>query len=143
MLNELLAKELLECFENFNTERVLNRLKLTYKGENIILFLLMEFGGSSTPGELCEKVDFTGARLSAIIKSLESKGYVEKVQNEKDKRSSIVAITSEGFIYYMSLRRQIVENAITIIEELGEDDVKELLRIINRLGEISNSMEDK
>ena len=142
MTNELLANELLECFENFNTERVLNRLKLTYKGENIILFLLMEFGGRGTPGELCENVDFSAARLSAIIKSLENKGYVEKIQNEKDKRSSIVAITSEGFMYYMSLRRQIVENAMTIIEKLGENDVKELLRIIGRLGEISNTIEE-
>ena len=142
MNNEQLAKELLDCFDNFNTERVLNRLKLSYKGENIILHLLMESGGRSTPGELCEKVDFTGARLSAIIKSLESKGYVEKIQNEKDKRSSIIAITSEGFMHYMSLRSQIVENAITIIEQLGENDVKQLLRIIGRLGEISNTIEE-
>ena len=59
MNNEQLAKELLDCFDNFNTERVLNRLKLSYKGENIILFLLMELGGSGTPGQLCERVDFS------------------------------------------------------------------------------------
>lgn len=143
MNNEQLAKELLDCFDNFNTERVLNRLKLSYKGENIILFLLMELGGSGTPGQLCERVDFSAARLSAIIKSLESKGYVEKNRNRKDKRSSIVEITGEGFMYFMSLRRQIVENAMTIIEKLGEDDVKQLLRIIGRLGDISNSMEER
>ena len=143
MNNEQLAKELLDCFDNFNTERVLNRLKLSYKGENIILFLLMELGGSGTPGQLYERVDFSAARLSAIIKSLESKGYVEKNKNRKDKRSSIVEITGEGFMYFMSLRRQIVENAMTIIEKLGEDDVKQLLRIIGRLGEISNSMEER
>ena len=142
-MNSQLATQLLECFENFNTERVLDRLKLSYKGENIILFFLMELGGRGTPGELCEKVDFSAARLSAIIKSLENKGYVEKIVNEKDKRSSIVAITSDGFMYYMTLRRQIFENALTIIDQLGEDDVKELLRIIGRLSEITNSMEDK
>lgn len=141
MDSEYLATELLKNFESVRTERALNKLKLTYKGENVILMLLTEFGGESTPGKLCERVDFTAARLSAIIKSLESKGLVKRIQNEDDKRSTIVAMTSAGYEHFMSLQQQIVMNALTIIEKLGEEDVKDLLRIMNRLAEIADEYE--
>ena len=138
-----LANEFIECFENFNTERMLNRLKLNFKGENVILYLLMEAGGRSTPGKMSKKVDFTAARISAIIKSLENKGYVEKIQNSDDKRSNIVAITTQGFMYYMLLRQQLVQKVMAITEQLGERDVMELIRIINRISVISDSMEEQ
>ena len=143
MDNSHLANEFIECFESFNTERMLNRLKLNFKGENVILYLLMEDGGRSTPGKLCKKVDFTAARISAIIKSLENKGYVEKIQNSDDKRSNIVAITTQGFMYYMLLRQQLVQKVMAITEQLGERDVMELIRIINRISVISDSMEEQ
>lgn len=141
MDNKRLANEFIECFESFNTWRMLNRLNLNYEGENVILYLLME-EGRSTPGKLCRNVDFTAARLSAIIKSLENKGYVEKIQNEEDKRSSIIAITTKGFMYYMSLRQKMVQKVMSVTEQLGEHDVKELIRLTNRISAISDSMED-
>lgn len=142
MDNNHLVTDLMESFESFQNERVLNRLKLNYKGENVILYLLTELGGKSTPGKLCERVDFTAARLSAIIKSLESKGYVERIRNENDKRSTIVALTPTGAEHFRLLKTDIIRNSLTIIEKLGEEDVRELLRIINRLSVIANSMED-
>ena len=142
MDNKRLANEFIECFESFNTWRMLNRLNLNYEGENVILYLLMEDECRSTPGKLCRNVDFTAARLSAIIKSLENKGYVEKIQNEEDKRSSIIAITTKGFMYYMSLRQKMVQKVMSVTEQLGEHDVKELIRLTNRISAISDSMED-
>lgn len=139
MDSDYLAAELLKTFENINSENILNRLKLSFKGENAILMLLNEYGGKSTPGKLCERIDFTAARLSAIIKSLENKGLVERIQNEEDKRSTIVAMTTEGYQHFMQLREEIIRNALTIIEQLGENDVKEFLRIVRRLIDISNT----
>ncbi len=139
---DYLATELLNSLSILNTEQILNRLKLTYKGENVILALLVEFGGSGTPGNLCKRVDFTAARLSAIIKSLESKGLVERIQNKDDKRSTIVAMTSQGYDYFSALQVEVLRNALTVIKNLGEEDAEEFLRIINRLIVIANSMEE-
>ena len=138
MDKELLTAEVMKTFENLNSENILNKLNLSYKGENAILMLLNEYGGISTPGKLCERIDFTAARLSAIIKSMESKGLVEKIQNPDDKRSTIVAMTAQGYEQFMRLREEIVINALTIIEKLGEEDVVEFLRLIRKLIDISN-----
>lgn len=139
MDRNLLTAEILRTFENMNSENILNKLNLSFKGESAILMLLNEHGGKSTPGKLLERIDFTAARLSAIIKSLESKGFVERIQNETDKRSTIVAMTEVGFQHFAKLREDIVRNASMVIEQLGEEDVCEFLRIIRRLVDIANA----
>ncbi len=142
MQSEYLAEQILKTFDSIDTENLLGRLKLSLKGENLLLMILNDLGGSGTPGKIIERLDFTGARLSAVIKSLEGKGFVERRKNSDDKRSTIVAITAEGKEHYIRLRAEIISNALTIIEQLGEEDVREFLRLISRLAEISNNTAD-
>lgn len=142
MNSEILAQQLLSTFDSIDTEILLDRLRLSLKGENLLLMILSDLGGSGTPGKIIERLDFTGARLSAIIKSMESKGLVERKKHSADKRSTIVALTDEGREHYIRLRAEIVSNALTIIEQLGEQDVCEFLRIIKRLAEIANNTSD-
>lgn len=132
MDRESLANEILETFKAVNTERILDSLKFTAKGENILLQILDELDGKGTPSELIEKLDFSAARLSAVTKSLEGKGFVETVRNEKDKRSKIIALTPLGQDYCRRMRNEMSRNAYDIIEELGEEDAAELLRIFRR-----------
>ncbi len=138
MEREYLAEQILTTFDCIDTEILLDRLKLSLKGENLLLMILSDLGGSGTPSRIIERLDFTGARLSAIIKSMESKGLVERRRNEGDKRSTIVALTDEGKELYISLRAEIISNALTIIEQLGEKDVCEFLRIVKKLAHIAN-----
>ncbi len=139
MNSDILAAEMLKTFEDINTENILDRLKLSLKGENAIIMLLNDCGGKATPGKLSERTAFTAARLSAIIKSLEGKGLVERLRNDDDKRSAYVALTADGYEHYMRMRAEIISNALTIIEQLGENDVNEFLRIIKRLVDIVNT----
>ncbi len=139
MEREYLAQQILSTFDSIDTEILLDRLKLSLKGENLLLMILNDLGGSGTPSKIIERLDFTGARLSAIIKSMESKGLVERRRNEGDKRSTIVALTDEGKELYIRLRAEIISNALTIIEQLGEKDVCEFLRIIKKLADIANN----
>ncbi len=141
MQSEYLAEQILETFDSIDTEIILSKLKLSLKGENLLLMILNDLGGSGTPGKIIERLDFTGARLSAIIKSLEGKGLVERRKNDGDKRSTIVALTDSGREYYIRLRAEIISNALTMIEQLGEKDVCEFLRIIKRLAVIANDTE--
>lgn len=136
MDKEKLVREIIDTFEKVNSERLLDKIKFTVKGENILLLLLEDFGGKSTPSTLIEKLDFSAARLSAVIKSLEGKGYVKTVRNDKDKRSKIIALTDIGEQYCRELRCEMARNALTVVEELGEEDASELLRIFRRFAKI-------
>ncbi len=132
MNKEILAREIIETFETVRAEKLLDRLRFTVKGENILLLVLDNLGGASTPSELIERLDYSAARLSAVTKALESKGYIERKQHNEDKRRTTVALTEKGRELSGELKNEIIQNASNIVEELGEEDVLELLRIVRR-----------
>lgn len=137
MNKDALAESMLEAINSMNKQDLFEKMKNTFKGENLMLAMLMNMGGKATPGELVQHTDCTAARLTAIAKSLESKGFVKRIQNARDKRSTIIEMTSEGIARFMQLQKEIIENVFNLIEKLGEKDAEEFVRLIRRLSEIS------
>ncbi len=142
MSNEKLIEKIFETFDSINIEGLFDKLNFSLKGENMLMSILNSLGGQSTPGEIIQYFDFTPARLSALVKTLEAKGFVKKVHNKKDRRTSTIILTSEGTLHYMRYREQAIKNALVIVEQLGEEDVCEFLRIIKKVSDISNSVSE-
>lgn len=138
MDKDILVKSMMEAFDNINNQAVFERMKAGFKGENLILAMLMDMGGKATPGELMQNAECTAARLTAIAKSLESKGFVKRIQNSEDKRSTIIEMTSEGISKFMLLQKEAIESILNLIEKLGENDAREFIRLVQRLSEISS-----
>ena len=132
-----LVEKIFETFDSINIEVLFDKLKFSLKGENMLLSILNSLGGQGTVAEITQYFDFTPARLSALVKTLENKGYVKKIQNENDRRTSTIVLTSEGTLRYLSYREEAIKNALVILEELGEEDTREFLRIIKRVSDIS------
>ena len=143
MDNEKLIAEVFETFDSINIEFLFEKLKLSLKGENMLMSILNSLGGQGTVAEINQYFDFTPARLSAIVKTLEAKGLVQKVQNKKDRRSFTIVLTSEGVMHYMRYRERAIANAMFLVEYLGEEDVTDFLRIVKKISDISNEITDK
>ena len=45
-------------------------------------------------------------------------------------------------MHYLKYRQEAMQNALVIIEQLGEEDICEFLRIIKKLSDITNNSED-
>jgi hypothetical protein len=63
---EKLAREIIDTFEKVNSERLLDKIKFTVKGENILLLLLEDFGGKmlnalSLSGKLLQQGWYRGS----------------------------------------------------------------------------------
>ncbi len=142
MNSDNLTEKIFETFDSINVEMLFEKLKFSLKGENMLLAILNNSGGECSLSTITKNFGFTAARLSAIIKSLEAKGYVERCQNEKDRRKSTVALTSEGTMQFLHYRQEAIGNALVIIEQLGEKDVCEFLRIIRRISDITNRQQE-
>lgn len=138
MDKDILAKSLLDAFDSINKQELFEKMKIVFKGENLMLAILMDMGGKATPGELIKYTECTAARLTAVAKSLENKGFVKRIQNSEDKRSTIIEMTSEGIARFMLLQKESIERIFNLIEMLGENDAKEFVRLIKRLSEISS-----
>ena len=137
MERDILAKSMMDAFDSINKQELFEKMKLTFKGENLMLAMLMKMGGKATPGELIKYTECTAARLTAIAKSLESKGFVKRIQNSEDKRSTIIEMTADGITKFMNLQKEAAESVFNLIEKLGERDAEEFVRLVSRLSEIS------
>ncbi|MBO7320020.1 MAG: winged helix-turn-helix transcriptional regulator [Clostridia bacterium] len=140
--NEILIGRVLETFDSINIEILFDKLKFSLKGENMLMSILNSLGGQGTAREITQYFDFTPARLSALVKTLEAKGFVEKIQNEDDRRTSTIILTSEGSMQYLRYREEAIKNALVLVEYLGEEDIHELLRIIKKISDISNNIDE-
>ncbi len=138
MERDILAKSMMDAFDSINKQELFEKMKITFKGENLMLAILMKMGGKATPGELIKYTECTAARLTAISKSLENKGFVKRIQNSEDKRSTIIEMTSEGITKFMHLQKEAIESIFNLIEKLGERDAEEFIRLVQRLSEISS-----
>lgn len=137
MERDTLAENLMAAFDSINRQALFESMKATFKGENLMLAMLMKMGGKATPGELIKYTECTAARLTAIAKSLETKGLVNRIQNAEDKRSTIIEMTTDGITKFMNLQKEATESVFNLIEKLGERDAEEFVRLVSRLSEIS------
>ena len=137
MERDTLAENLMAAFDSINRQALFERMKATFMGENLMLAMLMKMGGKATPGELIKYTECTAARLTAIAKSLETKGLVNRIQNAEDKRSTIIEMTADGITKFMNLQKEAAESVFNLIEKLGERDAEEFVRLVSRLSEIS------
>ena len=142
MQSDKLTQQIFETFDNINVENLFEKLKFSLKGENMLLSILNNSGGQSTISKITQNFGFTPARLSAVLKSLEAKGFVKRVVNEKDRRTTTVVLTTEGIMHHLRYREQAIRNALVMVEQLGEKDVSEFLRIITKISDISKKSED-
>ena len=142
MQSDKLTQQIFETFDNINVENLFEKLKFSLKGENMLLSILNNLGGQSSISKITQNFGFTPARLSAVLKSLEAKGFVKRTANEEDRRKATVELTAEGIMHHLRYREQAIRNALVMVEQLGEKDVSEFLRIITKISDISKKSED-
>jgi MarR family transcriptional regulator, organic hydroperoxide resistance regulator len=112
-------------------------------GERRILGYLT-FGKNGVPsGDLSDKLDLTTPRVASALNSLAKKGYIERNRDENDKRMVIVSITEAGKSFMMEEYNKLISMMQQTLERLGENDAQELIRIIKRIKEITNEMNDQ
>lgn len=120
---------------------VFNNLAVFLQGEMHILWSLLQNPDRETnPSLLSDLLHVTRSRITAALSSLRKKGYITMEMSEGDRRRMRVLITPEGEAY-IKLKQGIVERYFDVlIEGLGEDNVIELNRLIERAIEV---MENK
>ena len=85
----------------------------------------------------------TSARMSAALKSLKTKGYIERSVSKNDKRKIPVILTESGRSYFVEKRTKVINAYSEMFMKLGEDDTKEFIRIIKRLNDLADNTESE
>lgn len=76
------------------------------------------------------------AAVSQILRVLEKKGYINRDIDKNNRRNLIVTLTQKGRDVLADKDNEFNDRLDKIITSLGEDDAKQMIRIINKLVEI-------
>ena len=102
------------------------------KGEFMTLMNLWEHGGAVTGSELAEKAGISTPRMTAIVSSLEKKGYIVREVDGGDRRRIHIQLTQKGAKQANDLYREALEHTTDFMKYLGEEDTRNLLRIAEK-----------
>ena len=105
------------------------------QGERRVLHYLRHFD-NARPSDISRALSISTARVAAVLRGLERKGEVRRIQQDDDRRCVKVQLTPAGNArldrIYASMRAQMAY----ILQALGAEDAQAFCRIVHRLPDI-------
>ena len=129
-----LAEELLENMILANRSQTFAKLAKAIHGERFALQMVAFHNGGITPSEISRIAGTTPARIAAELNSLEQKGLITREIDPGNRRRILVYLTPEGVKSADECRREVVKIAVELLSQLGEQDAREYVRILGKLG---------
>lgn len=75
----------------------------------------------------------SSARIAALLKHLEQKGWISRSADEHDERRVNVLLTDAGRELINSRRREAIERVSAALREIGEEDAREYVRLQQKM----------
>ena len=125
-LPEELYSVLADFLNKQNNIEVLNSIR----GEYGVLNCLVDMEDGASAGELGKKLHVVPGRIADILNSLEQKELIVRERSESDRRVVKAHITEKGKQVSNEKRAEIHNNYKGLFKMLGEDDVRELIRLL-------------
>lgn len=130
-----LIEELMQTFVAAGP-RPLSHLNENFgKGEKALIFVLEKNGGTATPGELSDLLQVGSGRIGNALKDLEAKGFVKREDAPEDRRRTLVSLTEKGKAFAEEKHAAFRGYVAALVNMLGEEDARELLRIVRKINE--------
>ncbi|MBP3900375.1 MAG: MarR family transcriptional regulator [Blautia sp.] len=137
-----------ESLEDLTQQLLINQLRyskqlsqltefLNASGEYSILYLMYHEPDPHSAGEFAERLDLSPGRVANVLKALEKKDLIERKKDPSDGRRTMVTLTQKGREYICQTYTQAIDVYHNLIEEIGEHDTREFLRITKKLLEAS------
>jgi DNA-binding MarR family transcriptional regulator len=84
--------------------------------------------------EIVEKTFSSGGTMTVIIENLSKEGYIMKKQDEKDRRASLISITSKGTYLVEKIFSDHINNLDKVLSILNKDEKENLMSLLKKLG---------
>ncbi|MBQ3299378.1 MAG: winged helix-turn-helix transcriptional regulator, partial [Ruminococcus sp.] len=94
--------------------------------------------GTTTPTENREALNRTQGRVSAVLNALAKMGEGTRAIDKDNRRSILVTLTDSGKEHVMNELQSGYRTMTHILEELGEQDSREFIRMLTRVFKLMN-----
>lgn len=88
--------------------------------------------GNLRIGEIMEKILTTSGNITVVIKNLEKDGFIKKISDPLDKRSTIISITDKGIKVIEEILPDHIKNINNIFDVLTDEEKIVLKDILNK-----------
>ena len=108
---------------------------LTRSEYELLVMLVMSLDGDKkafTVTEISNLLQITPAGVTHLINPLEGKGYIERLHDPNDRRIVRIGLTGKGAKAAEALISEVQDNLIGMVNYLGEEDSKTLIRLMSR-----------
>lgn len=108
---------------------------LTRSEYELLVMLVMSFNEDKqafTVTEISNLLQITPAGVTHLINPLEKAGYIERLPAPNDRRIVLIGLTAKGTHVAESLISEVQENLIGLINHLGEEDSRTLIRLMSK-----------
>lgn len=128
-----LAAQFMEQMAVLGPGRPHKRINESMRGEAFVLQYLDTHQGPIPPGEISGAMGISSARMATALNSLERKELVIRKEDPRDRRRILVYMTAKGKALAEERYREVLQLTSEMLSLLGEEDAKELVRIMGRL----------
>lgn len=122
---------------------VFDKMKSDSEGAFAVLRFLNRSGGNVRSKDISQVLHVSTARMTVILRKLYDKKLITKVQNVKDGRSSLIALTDEGRSTINKLHQQMDQTIGKIIDEVGMAEVEKVFYVLGRMRELNQEKEQE
>lgn len=138
---EKYAKELIKyMIENEYSFKFCHRdVSEIARGEVAVLLYLIDSDGVNA-SEISQHFEINTSRVAAVLNTLSKKGFIERVEDPLDKRKIRVFITDVGKAFASERKMEVEAYFKNLLEQLGEKDTKEYLRLSRRINQIIKNL---
>ncbi len=113
--------------------RASDRINKGMRGLPAIMRTLFMAGEPLSPSEIAHRTGVSDARVANALRALEERGLVSRSASPSDRRRVEVSLTEEGAAQHERLRVNGISMVADFLEELGEQDSREFVRIVGRI----------
>lgn len=141
-LNEVLLGAWLKISTAINNSRLVSEMSYN---ESLICNILYRNSTESpakklTATDLCAETRILKSQMNRILTQLEEKNLITRERSPEDKRKIFVHLTTEQSNAYLKQHEKILKLLDDIIEKLGEEQTKEVIRALNGVSEIAGEI---
>lgn len=80
--------------------------------------------------------------VTPMINSLEENGFIVRVGSKEDRRVVFIQLTDQGHTFLTEKEKHFKSNIHALIDYLGEEDAKELIRLVRKTANYLNQFKE-
>jgi len=106
--------------------------ELGFSKSHILILEYLANEGPKRPSAIADRLKITTGGVTVLTTKLLKSGFIEKTQNENDRRASQISITTEGIDLLEQSRKQIDTLINHLFGMLTEEEIETLRNIFNK-----------